>query len=188
MVNKEHNLQFLTFSSQVFADWDFVQEHNVCSINSVNWGRIMVQAAHHIFIHFYMVGRGQSRTSEIVIPTGACGNIAAGCVAYKMGVPLRLVAAVNENDIVSRFIRNGDFSVSPEVRSETVKKREKAFYPEMLVNDTSFQLSDNELFSWNERKTMVYWKCSFFVNRLCPLGLLPWIYRSPTTLSGCFWP
>ena len=83
----------------------------------------MVQAAHYIFIHFYLVGRGgQSRTSEIVIPTGACGNIAAGCVAYKMGVPLRLVAAVNENDIVSRFIRNGDFSVSPEVRSETVIK------------------------------------------------------------------
>ena len=141
--NGQHGttLQFLIFSSQVFADWDFVQEHNVCSINSVNWGRIMVQAAHYIFIHFYLVGRGQSRTSEIVIPTGACGNIAAGCVAYKMGVPLRLVAAVNENDIVSRFIRNGDFSVSPEVRSETVIKREKAFYPEMLVNTLGHKFS-----------------------------------------------
>ena len=96
----------------------------------------MVQAAHYIFIHFYLVGRGQRRTSEIVIPTGACGNIAAGCVAYKMGVPLRLVAAVNENDIVSRFIRNGDFSVSPEV-SVTVMKSRISFLPLKLVNTSA---------------------------------------------------
>ena len=83
---------------QLFANWDFVQAHNVCSINSVNWARVLVQAAHYIYIHFRLAEKAD--TSEIVIPTGACGNIAAGCVAYKMGVPLRLVAG---KDILTKI-------------------------------------------------------------------------------------
>merc|ERR1719489_51849 len=79
----------------------------------------MIQIAHYIYIYFYLKKRSTDKTPlEIVVPTGACGNIAAGCVARQMGVSgLRLVAAVNENDIVGRFIASGDFSVSEEVVS-----------------------------------------------------------------------
>ena len=52
---------------------------------------------------------------ELVVPTGSCGNIAAGFIARSMGFNIKLVAAVNENDIVSRFLTKGDLSTDTEV-------------------------------------------------------------------------
>ncbi|XP_037243295.1 threonine synthase-like 2 isoform X4 [Falco rusticolus] len=54
---------------------------------------------------------------EIVVPTGGGGNITAGCIAQKMGLPIRLVAAVNSNDIIHRTVQHGDFSLSESVKA-----------------------------------------------------------------------
>ena len=98
----------------MFGDTPFVKEHGVCNINSINWARVMIQIAHYIFIYNHMKNHSRAKV-EIVVPTGACGNIAAGFIARKMGFDMQIVAAVNENDIVSRFLTKGDFSVSKEV-------------------------------------------------------------------------
>ena len=37
---------------EVFKDTQFVSKHNICSINSINWARILVQIAHHFFAYF----------------------------------------------------------------------------------------------------------------------------------------
>ncbi|XP_068220367.1 threonine synthase-like 2 [Palaemon carinicauda] len=96
---------------QCFCDQEFVSKHNLISINSINWGRIMVQVAHYFFTYYQLCSE-LGAPVQIVVPTGAAGNITAGCIAKKMGLPITLVATVNENDIISRTIDKGDFSMN----------------------------------------------------------------------------
>ncbi|KAJ8287224.1 hypothetical protein GJAV_G00049070 [Gymnothorax javanicus] len=106
---------------RIFADRALVQNHGLMSLNSVNWSRILVQLAH--FLYAYLQLSGLERTQggalpslEVVVPTGGAGNITAGCILKQMGVPLRLVAMVNANDIVHRAVQSGDFSMATEVQ------------------------------------------------------------------------
>ncbi|XP_004388307.1 threonine synthase-like 2, partial [Trichechus manatus latirostris] len=103
----------------VFADVDFVKEHSLMSLNSINWSRVLVQTAHHFFAYFRCAPSMDTDPLppvEVVVPTGAAGNLAAGCIAQKMGLPIHLVATVNHNDIIHRTIQQGDFSLSKAVK------------------------------------------------------------------------
>uniref|UniRef100_A0A8D2JLY8 Threonine synthase-like 2 n=1 Tax=Sciurus vulgaris TaxID=55149 RepID=A0A8D2JLY8_SCIVU len=103
----------------VLADAAFVEKHGLLSLNSLNWSRVLVQMAHYFFAYFRCAPSLDVcplPTVEVVVPTGAGGNLAAGCAAVKMGLPVRLVVVVNHNDIVHRAIRQGDFSLSEAVR------------------------------------------------------------------------
>ncbi|XP_042546429.1 threonine synthase-like 2 isoform X2 [Dipodomys spectabilis] len=102
----------------VFADVAFVKKHNLMSLNSINWSRVLVQIAHHFFAYFQCTPSMDTHPLplvEVVVPTGAAGNLAAGCIAQKMGLPIRLVVGVNHNDIIHRTIQRGDFSLSEAV-------------------------------------------------------------------------
>ncbi|KAM4709267.1 threonine synthase-like 2 isoform 1-T2 [Discoglossus pictus] len=99
---------------KLFADTDFARRHNLMSTNSVNWARVLVQIAHFFYAYFQCASSTASETLppvEIVVPTGGAGNITAGCIAQQMGLPIRLVAAVNNNDIIHRAVQHGDFSL-----------------------------------------------------------------------------
>uniref|UniRef100_A0A8C5XFC8 Threonine synthase like 2 n=1 Tax=Microcebus murinus TaxID=30608 RepID=A0A8C5XFC8_MICMU len=103
----------------VFADVAFVKKHHLMSLNSINWSRVLVQMAHHFFAYFRCASSLDTRplpAVEVVVPTGAAGNLAAGCIAQKMGLPIRLVVAVNRNDIIHRTVQHGDFSLSEAVK------------------------------------------------------------------------
>ncbi|NXC46599.1 THNS2 protein, partial [Penelope pileata] len=105
---------------ELFGDVNFVRKNNLMSLNSVNWSRIMVQIAHYFYAYFQCAPTLDTTplpVVEIVVPTGAGGNITAGCIAQKMGLPIRLVAAVNSNDIIHRTIQHGDFSLSDRVKA-----------------------------------------------------------------------
>ncbi|XP_069601051.1 threonine synthase-like 2 isoform X2 [Ranitomeya imitator] len=99
---------------KLFMDTEFVRKHNLMSTNSVNWARVMVQIA-HFFHGYFQCAATQTNEAlppvEIVVPTGGAGNITAGCIAQKMGLPIQLVAVVNSNDIVHRAVQRGDFSL-----------------------------------------------------------------------------
>ncbi|XP_053444063.1 threonine synthase-like 2 isoform X3 [Nycticebus coucang] len=102
----------------VFADVAFVRKHHLMSLNSINWSRVLVQMAHHFFAYFRCAPSLDTHplpAVEVVVPTGAAGNLAAGCIAQKMGLPIRLVVAVNRNDIIHRTVQRGDFSMSEAV-------------------------------------------------------------------------
>nr|XP_020745144.1 threonine synthase-like 2 isoform X1 [Odocoileus virginianus texanus] len=103
----------------VFADVAFVKKHNLMSLNSINWSRVLVQIAHHFFAYFRCAPSLDMHplpAVEVVVPTGAAGNLAAGCIAQKMGLPIHLVVAVNSNDIIHRTVQWGDFSLSEAVK------------------------------------------------------------------------
>merc|ERR1711915_411990 len=92
----------------------YTANNNLCSINSINWARILVQISHYFYCYFQLA-QNVGDPVEIVIPTGACGNIASGYVAYEMGLPIKMVASVTPNDIVHRTLQTGDFSLSETV-------------------------------------------------------------------------
>lgn len=102
----------------MFADAAFARQHNLMSLNSINWARVLVQMAHHFYAYFQCAASLDTHPLppvEVVVPTGAAGNVTAGCIAQKMGLPIRLVVAVNRNDIIHRAIQQGDFSLSAAV-------------------------------------------------------------------------
>ncbi|XP_065490783.1 threonine synthase-like 2 isoform X2 [Caloenas nicobarica] len=105
---------------ELFADVDFARKYNLMSLNSVNWSRIMVQIAHHFYAYFQCAPSLDTTplpVVEIVVPTGGGGNITAGCIAQKMGLPVWLVAVVNSNDIIHRTVQHGDLSLSESVKA-----------------------------------------------------------------------
>ncbi|KAL8570339.1 hypothetical protein ACOMHN_035757 [Nucella lapillus] len=91
---------------KLFADTEFTKKYNLCSANSLNWSRIMAQIAHFFYMYIKLCP-DCDQPLEIVIPTGGGGNIAAGLVAKKMGLPAQYVCAVNDNDIVARMVNTG---------------------------------------------------------------------------------
>ncbi|XP_041667742.1 threonine synthase-like 2 [Cheilinus undulatus] len=106
---------------RLFADQDLVKSHRLMSLNSVNWSRVMVQLAHFIYAYLQLSGvqeaenEGDLPELEVVVPTGGAGNIAGGFLVKQMGLPLKLVAMVNSNDIVHRTVTSGDFSMAANV-------------------------------------------------------------------------
>ncbi|XP_058472717.1 threonine synthase-like 2 [Solea solea] len=110
---------------RLFADQDLVKSHNLMSLNSVNWSRVMIQLTHFIYAYLQLSGIEQSEGDnaataqlpelQVVVPTGGAGNIAAGVIVKQMGLPLKLVAMVNSNDIIHRTLSSGDFSMAATV-------------------------------------------------------------------------
>uniref|UniRef100_A0A3Q1JED4 Threonine synthase-like 2 n=1 Tax=Anabas testudineus TaxID=64144 RepID=A0A3Q1JED4_ANATE len=105
----------------LFADQELVKSHSLMSLNSVNWSRIMIQLTHFIYAYLELSDMGQTECDgalpelEVVVPTGGAGNITAGFIVKQMGLPLKLVAMVNSNDIVHRTVTTGDFSMAANV-------------------------------------------------------------------------
>lgn len=71
---------------RLFADQEFVENHGLMSLNSVNWSRVMIQLAHFIYAYLELSGVEQTEADgalpevEIVVPTGGAGNITGGMV------------------------------------------------------------------------------------------------------------
>jgi len=96
---------------ELFADRAFVREVGLAGVNSINWARIMAQAVYYISSALAL-GAPQRRVS-FVVPTGNFGDIYAGYVAQKMGLPVgRLVIATNINDILVRCLSSGRYEIA----------------------------------------------------------------------------
>ena len=94
-----------------FADQSFLKGMKLGAVNSINWARIMAQIVYY-FSASLAVG-GPHRPVAFSVPTGNFGDIFAGYLAKKMGLPItQLVVATNHNDILHRAISNNDMSKS----------------------------------------------------------------------------
>ena len=91
----------------LFGDADFRNRHSLSAINSINWARIIAQAVYYYTAHAKL---GLNARPNFTVPTGNFGDIFAGFVASKMGLPMgRLVIATNENDILARALETGRY-------------------------------------------------------------------------------
>ena len=86
----------------LFADEKFRDTHNLSAINSINWARIMAQIVYYFWTALSLGAPDQKFI--YAVPTGNFGNVYAGYVAKKMGLPIeKLIIGSNENDILTRF-------------------------------------------------------------------------------------
>lgn len=93
-----------------FADVEFRNQVGLSAVNSINWARVMAQIVYYVTAAVE-VGGGDTPVS-FCVPTGNFGNILAGWIAKRMGVPIdRLVIASNSNDILTRFFTTGTMEI-----------------------------------------------------------------------------
>ncbi len=94
----------------MFNDIEFRDRLKVSGVNSINWARIMAQVVYY-FTAAISLGSPDRKVS-FTVPTGNFGDIFAGYVAKKMGLPIdKLVIATNENDILARTLKTGRYEM-----------------------------------------------------------------------------
>jgi threonine synthase len=94
---------------RMFNDPMMTGRFNIGAVNSINWARLMAQVVYY-FAAALQLG-APHRQVAFAVPTGNFGDVFAGYVAVKMGLPVaRLIVATNVNDILHRAISTGDYS------------------------------------------------------------------------------
>lgn len=118
----------------MFNDFAFRDEVGLAGVNSINFARVLAQIVYY-FTSAVALGAPQRKIS-FTVPTGNFGDIFAGFLAKQMGLPVeRLVIATNQNDILDRCIKGGDYtkhgvkpSMSPSMDIEISSNFERALY------------------------------------------------------------
>ena len=122
------------FVKSMFADKDFSKSINMSGVNSINWSRIVVQIVYYFFSYFKVANEDQKINYSV--PTGNFGDIYAGYVAKKMGLPInKLIIATNSNDILKRAVNTGiykplevEHTVSPSMDIQVASNFERLIF------------------------------------------------------------
>ena len=98
---------------QAFADDELRKHVWLTPANSINLGRLLPQVFYY-FILARLLGNGPI----VSVPSGNFGNLTAGLIAKRLGLPVRrFVAATNVNDAVPQYLRTGEYHPKPSVRT-----------------------------------------------------------------------
>ncbi|HEY6838718.1 MAG TPA: threonine synthase [Geobacteraceae bacterium] len=119
----------------LFNDLAFKERYGLGAVNSINWARVLAQVVYYFYAWFRVTEAG-GENIVFSVPTGNFGDIFAGYVAKKMGLPIeKLLLATNENNILTRFINEGDYSlgevvstVSPSMDIQLASNFERYLY------------------------------------------------------------
>ena len=146
---------------ECFVDADFRSQYQLTAVNSINWARIMAQIVYYFYAAL-QVGSPEQKVS-FSVPTGNFGDIYAGHLAKRMGLPVdKLIIASNRNDILTRCVETGEYkvdgvtpSLSPSMDIQISSNFERLLFEfydndaqtlrsvmEQLKNSGSFTLSD----------------------------------------------
>jgi threonine synthase len=99
---------------RIFNDIDFKNKHHLGAINSINWARVLAQVVYYVYSCIHVATHEKDSSVDFAIPTGNFGDIFAGYIAKKIlppGTIRQLILATNDNDILSRFVNKGDYSL-----------------------------------------------------------------------------
>lgn len=96
-----------------FGDQSFLKgERKLVAVNSINWARIMSQIVYYFYSALNL--GGPVRPMAYSVPTGNFGDIFAGYMAKKMGLPIeQLIIATNKNDVLHRLMSKNKYEVHP---------------------------------------------------------------------------
>ena len=102
---------------QAFADTELNKKLRLTSANSINISRLIPQTFYYFNAYAQLKRQGINKV-VFSVPSGNFGNIAAGLLAYKMGLPVeQFIAATNINDTVPRFLESGVYETKPSVQT-----------------------------------------------------------------------
>jgi threonine synthase len=97
---------------EIFGDLEFKKHHSLGAVNSINWARVLAQVVYYIYAWARVRAATGRETIDVSVPTGNFGDIFAGYIAKRMGLPIRrLILATNANNILTRFINDGEYSI-----------------------------------------------------------------------------
>ncbi|PAX16050.1 threonine synthase [Vandammella animalimorsus] len=95
----------------VSNDLAFKRQHQIGTVNSINWARLLAQVVYY-FAGWFQATQSADEPVDFTVPSGNFGNVCAGHVARMMGLPIgQLVVATNENDVLDEFFRTGRYRV-----------------------------------------------------------------------------
>lgn len=100
-----------------FADKDLNEKFRLTSANSINIARLIPQTFYYFNAYAQLKRKG---VNDVIfsVPSGNFGNIGAGLLAYKMGLPVKqFIAATNSNDVVPRFLETGNYETKPSIQT-----------------------------------------------------------------------
>lgn len=145
---------------EVFNDAGYRSKKNVSSANSINILRWIPQSFYY-FYGYCLWAKATGRTNPVVaVPSGNYGNLSAGMLARKMGLPIKsFVAAANVNDTIPRYLRSGKYQVKPSVKtlSSAMDVGDPSNYERMLsLTENDFDVLKNEVagFSCDDDETI----------------------------------
>lgn len=147
---------------EVNADAEFKKKYKLGAINSINWARVAAQVVYWVYAYLHSHKSSNQRVM-FSVPSGNFGNALSAYIAKKMGLPVDIVIATNENDVLHEFfvtgtyrIRNGsDVKVtsSPSMDIASASNFERFIYdlvkeetPE-LVRDLWYELKETGQFN-----------------------------------------
>ncbi len=133
---------------QMFNDDQFRKKINMSGVNSINWVRIICQIVYYFYAYFQI-----SSKVNFSVPTGNFGDVYAGYIAKKMGLPIdKLIVATNENDILYRVINTGEYrpskvkpSLSPSMDIQVASNFERLLFDLLNSDDQKVSKSMNNL-------------------------------------------
>lgn len=106
-----------TLVKQAFNDPELNQKLRLTSANSINIARLIPQTFYYFWAYAQLKAQGMQEV-VFTVPSGNFGNIGAGLLAYKMGLPVsHFVAGTNVNDTVSRFLQSGQYEPKASVQT-----------------------------------------------------------------------
>ena len=145
---------------QMFNEEEFREKINMSGVNSINWARIICQIVYYFYAYFQM-----SSKVNFSVPTGNFGDVYAGYIAKKMGLPIdKLIVATNENDILCRVINSGEYkpshvkpSLSPSMDIQVASNFERLLFDILNGDDQKViksmkSLNENGFFKINEEE------------------------------------
>jgi threonine synthase len=118
----------------MFNDFAFRDGVRLAGVNSINWARVLAQVVYYFYAATAL--GAPHRAVSFTVPTGNFGDIFAGYIARRMGLPIdKLVIATNQNDILDRALRLGDYrtngvrpSISPSMDIQVSSNFERALF------------------------------------------------------------
>ncbi len=159
---------------EMFSENNFREKINMSGVNSINWARIVCQ----IVYYFYSAFKFKNKKIIFSVPTGNFGDIYAGYIAKKMGLPIeKLIVATNENDILERVINSGEYkpgkvkpSLSPSMDVQISSNFERLLFDVLNHDDKKVSNLMSKLLSEGsfklEKEQIKIIKKDFFANKV----------------------
>jgi len=119
----------------LFGDLGLRSRHRLAAVNSINISRILAQSVYYLYA-WLQLPKSHQRTADFVVPTGNFGNVLAGWMLQKMGVPIHgFRVATNQNDILHRLFTTGEYrfgavrpSLAPSMDIQVASNFERFLY------------------------------------------------------------
>jgi threonine synthase len=139
----------------VSNDAPFKARWSIGTVNSINWARVVAQVVY--YVHGWLRatdGLDVPGPVSFAVPSGNFGNVLAGHIARRMGVPMsRLVVATNENDVLDEFFRTGRYAPRSAARTWQTSS------PSMDISKASnFERFVFDLFDGDGAKVAELWR------------------------------